>query len=164
MRLSSRVAVRSVTLLACSIAAGACASTRHSADPPPTAAAELEVDVCAVTQSFSARLVAHEKAPPPSVRVAHAHDWFDMGYAYATAKSQLESCIDPALEATFTTGAEVWEGMPPVTATAKFDASDTGSFTDRPADNGFDVQATLRRIELETLAVDGGVELRLSLK
>ena len=138
---------------------GACATT--PAGPTPTPAAELEADVCATTKSFAELLRDHAKAPPASVRLAHATQWFDLDDAYRTAKSQFEACLDPTLGATVTTGTPVFEGMPPVTATAKFDPHDTGSFTDRPVDNGFDVQSGLSRIELEAVNVPDGVELRM---
>jgi hypothetical protein len=139
----------------------ACATT--PSPEPVSDSAELEADVCATTQSFSILIRQKSKDRPPSVLLAHAAQWFDLAYAYTTAKGELERCIDPALGATFTTGTEVWEGMPPVTATAKFDAHDVGSFTDRPSDS-WGPQSSLARIELETLDTASGVELRLSVR
>ncbi|MFO0749053.1 MAG: hypothetical protein U1F43_25825 [Myxococcota bacterium] len=158
MHRPSRSAFTAVALVALGL--DACATAPRG--PAPAPAAELEADVCATTQSFSALIRDKGKERPPSVRLAHAAAWFDMGFAYTTAKRELERCIDPALEATVTTGTEVWEGMPPVAATAKFDKHDIGSFTDKPNDNGWDTQSSLSRIDLETVDVPGGVELRLS--
>jgi len=140
----------------------ACATTPHGTEPVSDSA-ELEADVCAATQAFSSLIRQKSNARPPSVLLAHAAQWFDLAYAYTTAKGELERCIDPALGATFTTGAEVWEGMPPVTATAKFDAHDVGSFTDRPSDS-WGPESSLARIELETLTTASGVELRLGVR
>lgn len=141
----------------------ACATSPSPGPGPDTVSAELEADVCATTQSFSTLIRDHSTDQPPSVRLAHAGQWFDMAYAYTTAKGELERCIDPAIGATFTTGAEVWEGMPPVTATAKFDRHDVGSFTDNPNDR-WGPKSSLSRIELETLTTADGVELRLSVR
>jgi len=57
----------------------------------------------------------------------------------------------------------VWDGMPPITATRKFDPHDTGSFTDKPNDS-WGPSRSLSRIELETITGPDGVELRLSVQ
>jgi len=74
---------------------------------PPVPDTTLEADVCAVTKTFSELLAQDSPQRPEPVRLARAHEGFELAPAYDIAKAELERCIDPKLEATFQQGPEV---------------------------------------------------------
>jgi hypothetical protein len=140
---------------AMALLAQACSSVPARTTPPVPDTA-LEADVCAVTKTFSELLAQDSPQRPEPVRLARAHEWYELASAYDLAKAELERCIDPKLEATFQQGTEVWPSRPPISATKKFSRNKTSSFTDEGS--------PLTRIELETVNTPDGAELRLRVR